>query len=87
MENKEKGIFYLHMVIGTVGLLLIGVGLVKFVEKVGGLDPLYGLLGYSLLMVYLQYLEEKVGISKKVGWIRFFVVVLVLAIFYIYNLN
>ena len=79
MENKEEGKFYIHFVIGTVGLLLIGVGLIKFLETVGGLDPLYGLLGVSLTMIYLGYLEEKVGMSKKLGWIRFIVVVLVTA--------
>ena len=68
------------MVIGTVGILLIGVGLIKFLETVGGLDPLYGLLGVSLTMLYLGYLEEKVGMSKKIGWIRFIVVVFVLVI-------
>ena len=87
MEKNKKGILYLHMFIGTVGLLLIGVGLLKFIETVGGLAPFYGLFGFSLTMIYLHYLEEKAGISKKIGWIRFIVVVLLLVLIYIFYFN
>ena len=64
MEDNEKGIFYIYMIIGTLGLIFVGTGLLKYYETVGGMAS-YALLGFPLTMIYIHYLEGKAGISKK----------------------
>ncbi|KQL34439.1 hypothetical protein [Psychrobacillus sp. FJAT-21963] len=67
MEENNKGILYLNMSIGTLGLILIVVGLLKYYETVGGMGSAFALLGFPVTMIYLNYLEGKAGISKKIG--------------------
>lgn len=64
MEENDRGTLYFNMSIGTLGLLIIVVGLIKYVEAVGG-DSSFALLGFPLTMIYLNYLEGKAGIGKK----------------------
>lgn len=65
MEENDKGILYFNMSIGTLGLIIIAIGLLKFYEIVGGTGSSFVLLGFPLTMIYLNYLEGKAGISKK----------------------
>ncbi|WP_432360634.1 hypothetical protein [Sporosarcina sp. UB5] len=81
MEN-DKGILLINMIIGTLGLIIIGIGLLKYYESVGG-TAFYALSGFPLLMIYLHYLEGKARLSNKILWIRFIIVSLVLVIVYI----
>ena len=81
MENNEKGILYINMIIGTLGLIIVGTGLLKHYETVGGMAS-YALLGFPLTMIYLHYLEGKAGISNKILWIRSILAILVLIMIY-----
>ncbi|MCZ8541897.1 hypothetical protein MKY29_11395 [Psychrobacillus sp. FSL K6-2365] len=86
MEENDRGTLYFNMSIGTLGLLIIAVGLFKYVETVGG-DSSYTLLGFPLTMIYLNYLEGKAGISKKILWIKSIIAISLLIIIYIFLLN
>lgn len=86
MEENDRGTLYFNMSIGTLGLLIIVVGLFKYVETVGG-DSLYVLLGFPLTMIYLNYLEGKAGISKKILWIKSIIAISLLFIIYIFLFN
>lgn len=87
MEENDKGILYINMLIGTLGLIIIGVGLLKYNETVGGTGSSFALLGFPLTMIYLHYLEGKAGISKKILWIRSIIAILLLTIMYIFFFN
>ena len=86
MEDNEKGILYINMIIGTLGLIMVGTGLLKYYDTVGGMAS-YALLGFPLTMIYLHYLEGKAGISKKILWIRSILAILLLIIISIIFFN
>lgn len=86
MEKKDRGILYFNMSIGTLGLLIILAGLFKYVEHVGG-NSSFALLGFPLTMIYLNYLEGKAGISKKILWIKSIIAISLLIIIYIFFFN
>ncbi|MCG7344677.1 hypothetical protein MHZ92_11050 [Sporosarcina sp. ACRSL] len=83
MEENEKGILYVQMFIGTLGLIIVGVGLLKYYETVGSVGVL-ALLGYPLTMMYLHYLEGKAGISNRLLWIRSILAILLLILIYVF---
>lgn len=86
MEEKDRGTLYFNMAIGTLGLLVILVGLFKYVETVGG-NSSFALVGFPLTMIYLNYLEGKAGISKKILWIKSIIAISLLIIIYIFIFN
>ena len=87
MEDNDRGTLYFKMSIGTLGLIIIVVGLFKYVESLDGGSSYYLLLGFPLTMIYLNYLEEKAGISKKILWIKSIIAISLLFIIYIFLLN
>ena len=86
MEEKDRGTLYFNMAIGTLGLLVILVGLFKYVETGGG-NASFALVGFPLTMIYLNYLEGKAGISKKILWIKSIIAISLLIIIYIFIFN
>ncbi|MBO0589533.1 MULTISPECIES: hypothetical protein [unclassified Sporosarcina] len=84
MEENDKGILYINMFIGTLGLIIIIVGLLKYYETVGGIGSSFALLGFPLTMIYMNYLEGKAGISKKILWIKSIIAIFLLFIISIY---
>lgn len=80
MEDNERGYLYLNISIGTLGLIIIALALLKFKETVPGVESAFALLGYPLAMIYLHYLEKRAGISKRVIWIRSFIAILLLLV-------
>jgi len=87
LEENDRGTLYLNMSIGTLGLIIIVVGLLKYVETVGGTGSSFALLGFPLTMIYLNYLEGKAGISKKILWIKSIIAISLLLIIYIFLLS
>lgn len=81
-DVNNRGTLNFYMSLGTLGLLIIVVGLFKFVETFGG-DSIYVLLGFPLTMSYLNYLEGA-GISKKVLWIKSILALSLLVMIYIF---
>lgn len=86
MKVNDRGTLYFNMSIGTLGLLIIVVGLFKYVQTVGG-DSSFVLLGFPFTMIYLNYLEGKAGISKKILWIKSIIAISLLFIIYILLLS
>lgn len=85
LEENDKGILYIHMFIGELGMIILIIGLLKYMYVVGGIGPSFTLLGFPLTMFYLNYLEGKAGISKKILWIKSTIsIIALLLIMYFY---
>ncbi|MGJ7921697.1 hypothetical protein [Neobacillus sp. LXY-4] len=70
MKEKERRLFF-NMFIGSIGLLLIAiVAMGHLVEEFNSGGYLMIVFGFILTMNYINYLEEKAGISKKLTWAR-----------------
>jgi hypothetical protein len=83
LEENDRDNLYFNMSIGTLVLLIIVVGLFKYVETVSS----FALLGLPFTMIYLNYLEGKAGISKKILWIKSIIAIFLLLIIYIFILS
>lgn len=85
MKEKDNSALYIHMFIGDLGLIILAVGLLKYVEVADGTGPFFVILGFPFTMFYLNFLEEKAGISKKILRIKSIIFIIVLLpIMYIY---
>lgn len=82
-ETKtEKVIFYLNMIFGSVGLILIAVGISQlfiFFEGSGS-TAVYALplIGLILTIQYIYYLEKKAEIKNTVIWVKMLVLILII---------
>ncbi|APH06012.1 hypothetical protein [Bacillus weihaiensis] len=71
---------WIFLVFGALGLALVGFGGVMFIEihhTKGYLTVVFALI---ITSIYIEYLERKAGISKKMIWIRGGVSILILII-------
>ncbi|MBP3950237.1 hypothetical protein [Bacillus suaedae] len=69
-ENDDKKVSYLIIFFGGVGTILILLGAINLFEN-GYLEGYYFVLfGFLLLISYINYLESKAGVSKKITWLR-----------------
>ncbi|MBD8036728.1 hypothetical protein H9635_08235 [Solibacillus sp. A46] len=69
--KKDKQILYFYMILVTIGITLIALAIMKYIVEVN--EPrgyLIILIGFVLTFNYINYLEKKAGISKKIIWIR-----------------
>lgn len=68
-ENKQT--LYFYMTLGTIGTVLILLAAMKYMIKendyIGYINIFFGFL---LTISYINYLEKRAGISKKLTWIR-----------------
>ncbi|ATP40780.1 hypothetical protein CSE16_12370 [Solibacillus sp. R5-41] len=70
MKNDKK-VLYFYMILVTIGTILIALGIIGYLVKVN--EPkgyLMIILGFILTINYINYLEKKAGISKKIIWIK-----------------
>ncbi|MCV9884202.1 hypothetical protein [Metabacillus halosaccharovorans] len=62
--NKDKIKLYFFLILGGIGLALVGLGGVMFIE----IDNMKGYLtvigGFLITISYIEYLERRAGISK-----------------------
>lgn len=77
-ESRQKHL-YLNMVVGTIGMLLIGNGLLQHVS-ISPQGFCLMVIGYALVNNYIYYLEAKAGICNKLIWIQSVLGVIVLLI-------
>lgn len=69
--NLNKKVIYFNLVLGTIGIILVGLGALRYQfinEDFEGYIITF--LGFLLTISYTNYLEQKAGISKKVTWIK-----------------
>lgn len=82
MEGNKKGLFYFHMVMGTGGLLLIMLMILRVFEEVDGFVYVGLLIGFAFTASYMHFLEAAAGISRKFIWIKsLLTIVIMLALF------
>lgn len=68
--NEEKKVSYISILFGGVGTILVLLGAISLFKK-GDLAGFYLVFfGFLLSINYINYLESKAGVSKKVTWIR-----------------
>ncbi len=81
----------LNMALGTIGTILILVGIIIMIEINNSSNPsgyLIYLIGFSLVMVYIDFLEQKAGVSRKHGLIKLITTLLIVLMFFlIFQLN
>ncbi|RXJ00231.1 hypothetical protein DS745_11905 [Anaerobacillus alkaliphilus] len=74
---------YLNMAIGTVGIILVFLGLFEFVNLVEDIKGLILILvGLTIIIHYVYHLEKKAGISNKIIWVRAIILILVIYLVY-----
>jgi len=59
------------MILVTIGTILIALGIIGYLVKLN--EPkgyLMIFFGFLLTINYINYIEKKAGISKKIIWIR-----------------
>lgn len=86
MEENKASILYINMFIGVLGLVLIIIGALRYIENVGGTGSYILIFGFILTMIYINYLEGRAGISKKIIWIRAVVPILTLLVIWYFLL-
>ncbi|MEC1375517.1 hypothetical protein P9D39_14535 [Heyndrickxia oleronia] len=69
MKN-EKQVLYFYMILVTIGTVLIALTTLRYMSNVNDSSGYLILFGLIFTISYINYLEKKAGISKKVIWIR-----------------
>ncbi len=86
LEETDRDVLYVNLLIGTAGPLIIFLGILKANDAMGSTAFGFTLFGFTLLMIYINYLEKKAGIPKKALWIKSILSILTVAIFFKYYL-
>ncbi|WP_454190909.1 hypothetical protein [Paenibacillus sp. Marseille-Q7038] len=79
--RKDKGVIYFNVVLGTIGIILVGLGTFRYQllnEDIEG--QIISYIGFILTIAYINYLEQKAGISKKVIWIKSVITIIIFVI-------
>ncbi len=73
------------MVVGTIGMIVVGLGVIRYFTLMYDVQGfVLTLIGFSLVNNYIFILEKKAGINNKIIWIQSVVSILTLgAISYI----
>ncbi|MGE7185512.1 hypothetical protein ACQKKK_16375 [Peribacillus sp. NPDC006672] len=67
----EKNHLYFNMFFGTIGIVLVGVGALKYQVVMHDLEGyIIAYAGFILTAGYINYLEKKAGISNKIIWLK-----------------
>ncbi len=83
-QNKQA--LYFNMILGTIGTILIALSAMRYLVKENdNIGNAFILFGFILMNGYINYLEKRAGISKKLTWISF-IVFLILFISFSYFL-
>lgn len=69
--DKLRNRLYLNMFFGTIGIVLMGVGALKYQVVVDDFEGyIIAYTGFLFTTGYINYLEKKAGISNKIIWIK-----------------
>ena len=69
LEN-DKQVLYFYMILVTIGIVLSALAIMSYIIKANDNGYLMILLGFILMINYINYLEKKAGISRKIIRIR-----------------
>ncbi|QOY35049.1 hypothetical protein AWH56_020410 [Anaerobacillus isosaccharinicus] len=83
MKQDQNGSLYMNMIFGSLGIILIFLGLLKFLEvEANSSGFILVILGLTITVHYIYHLEKKAGISDKIIWIRALFLILILGSVY-----
>ena len=68
--QRENSSLYIHMIIGSIGLILIVAGLFYHNIVETGFTSLIIPIGIIITAQYIYFLEKRAGISNKIIWIQ-----------------
>lgn len=72
------------MVLGTIGIIVVVVGVMMInINNPYRYGHLIAIIGLSLVLGYIDFLEGRAGISTKYRWIRFIILVFALIVLYL----
>ncbi|KGP92394.1 hypothetical protein N780_01865 [Pontibacillus chungwhensis BH030062] len=64
--KSEKKSLYFYMSVGYLGLLLVGLAAMRFIAVFhDSTGQAYALFGFLLVVIYIRFVEKKLGISNK----------------------
>lgn len=70
MKENKQALFF-NMILGTIGTILIALAAMRYQAKENdyiGYTIIFW--GFILTISYINYLEKRAGINKKLTWIR-----------------
>lgn len=68
--KNDKQVLYFYIILVTIGTVLIALTTLRYMSNVNDSSGYLILFGLIFTISYINYLEKKAGISKKVIWIR-----------------
>ncbi|RFB13522.1 hypothetical protein DZB84_16230 [Bacillus sp. HNG] len=69
--KEDKKVSYISMFLGGMGTILVLLGAIHLYDSSGNQPAFYLVFfGFLFTINYINYLESKVGVSKKVTWSR-----------------
>ncbi|MFH5780060.1 hypothetical protein [Heyndrickxia oleronia] len=68
--KNDKQVLYFYMILVTIGTVLIALTTLRYMSNVNDSSGYLILFGLIFTISYINYIEKKAGISKKVIWIR-----------------
>lgn len=84
MEKKKTGSFYIYVILGSMGMLLLAIGLLEYISLIGSTNTtgfLFTFAGFIFLVQYIYYLEKQSGMSNGAIWMQSAVLASALLIF------
>ncbi|KYD05474.1 MULTISPECIES: hypothetical protein [Heyndrickxia] len=71
---------YFNMILGTIGTILVALTALGYLVKTNdGNGYIIIFLGFIFTISYINFLEKRAGVSKKLTWIRAIVSIVIFA--------
>ncbi|PFG12375.1 hypothetical protein ATG70_0556 [Bacillus sp. es.036] len=71
VKNESNFIRIIYLVVGIIGPVVIGAGFLRMQLVVGDVaGAFWMLMGFFLILFYIEFLEKKAGLSAKYRWTR-----------------
>lgn len=81
METKKTDNIYFNMAWGTLGMIFVVFGFIKYISVYNDFTNIFlTWLGFMIMVHYIYSLERKVGVNNKLIWIRVIILILTLII-------